>query len=140
MERRPTIRHLIALANTFLNQVFHIRKLENHFDMTDSTCPAGFQFVEKPATYSDPDSFIVRIPAGLLRKRDLLSVFVKGLSLPGYFGWNWDALEDFLSSLGTVRKHRRVVLVHEDVPFQPDWENREAYLAVLQDSARSWSL
>ncbi len=94
--------------------------------------PAGIRFVEDLTNVDLSDARVVRIPAGLLRKRDLLTILARGLSFPGYFGWNWDALEECLCSLTWIEHPRRIVLIHEGLPFQPDWDNRATYLSILK--------
>lgn len=106
--------------------------------MSDSPCPVGFQFVDAPALYSDAEARVVRVPAGLLRKRDLLAVLARGLDFPGYFGWNWDALEECLRDLAWIEHPRRIALVHEALPFQPDWDNRATYLSILKQAVATW--
>ena len=103
-----------------------------------STVPIGFHFVESVAGFDVTDVLVVRIPHGVMRKRDLLTVFARDLSFPGYFGWNWDSLEECLGSLDWLNDSRRIVLLHEGLPFQPDWENRATYLNILKDAIAIW--
>lgn len=103
-----------------------------------SAVPNGFHFVANVADFDVSNACVVRIPAGLLRKRDLLTVLVRGLDFPGYFGWNWDALEECLCSLDWLKNSRRVVVIHEGLPFQPDWENRKTYLSILRHAVSFW--
>lgn len=105
--------------------------------MTDSI-PKGFQFFETPSSVDAIDSLQVWIPSGLLRKRDLLRVLSQGLNFPSYFGWNWDALEECLRDLSWIEQPRRILLIHEGLPFQPDWENRATYLSILKDAIATW--
>lgn len=93
---------------------------------------AGIQFVADPADVNVSDARVVRIPAGLLRKRDLLAVLARRLDFPGYFGWNWDALEECLRDLAWIEHPRRILLIHEGLPFQPDWNNRATYLSIVK--------
>ena len=102
--------------------------------MSDSPCPVGFQFVDAPALYSDAEARVVRVPAGLLRKRDLLTVLARGLDFPGYFGWNWDALEECLRDLSWLAEQPRVVIVHEALPFSSAGETLSIYQVILADA------
>ena len=99
--------------------------------MTTSS-PVGLLFAENLADVDVTDARVVRIPAGLLHKRDLLTILARGLAFPGYFGWNWDALEECLSNLTWIKHPRRIVLIHEGLPFQPDWNNRATYLSIVK--------
>ena len=105
--------------------------------MTASPSP-GFQFVENLADLDLTDARVVRIPAGLLHKRDLLTVLARGLDFPGHFGWNWDALEECLRDLAWIKHPRRILLIHEGLPFQPDWDNRTIYLEILKAAVAAW--
>ena len=100
--------------------------------------PAGIQFVENLTDVDVSDARVVRIPAGLLHKRDLLAVLARGLDFPGYFGWNWDALEECLRDLTWIEHPRRILLIHEGLPFQPDWDNRATYLSIVKEAVASW--
>ncbi|MBM4076765.1 MAG: barstar family protein [Planctomycetes bacterium] len=84
------------------------------------------------------DACLVRIPSGILRKRELLRLYAEALDFPGYFGWNWDALADCLTDLGWFTEPRQVVIVHDSIPFQPKWTNRETYVSILRDVVASW--
>jgi len=98
---------------------------------------ARIQFLDRPGEADFGDARIVRVPAGILRKRELLTVIARGLNFPKYFGWNWDALEECLCDLSWIETPRRIVLMHEGLPFQPDWENRSIYLSILKDAVGS---
>lgn len=106
--------------------------------MSAASSPPGYQFVSNFADVDLSDTRAVRIPAGLLRKRDLLAVFARGLDFPGHFGWNWDALEECLRDLAWIDHPRRILLIHEGLPFQPDWNNRVTYLSILKDAVTAW--
>lgn len=85
----------------------------------------------------DPrQDFIARIPAGLASREALFEALSPALALPDYFGRNWDALSDCLRDLSWI-KHRRVLILHEDVPMQRQ-DERSTYLDVLADAVRDW--
>jgi hypothetical protein len=100
--------------------------------------PAAFVFVESPAGFQDADAIIARMPRGIRSKKKLLTIFADKLRLPGYFGGNWDALEDSLRDLTWLPAGKSVVLVHEDLPFGDGGENRGIYLAILREAAWHW--
>jgi len=81
---------------------------------------------------------VVHVPAAVGRKQPLLRVLRTGLMLPGYFGENWDALEECLRDLWWLPEGRRVWLIHADVPFSAGSANRSTYLAVLRESVEHW--
>jgi hypothetical protein len=100
--------------------------------------PGGFRFADTlaaadDATSGQPAAHVVRIAAGVRRKRELLTQYDRSLRLPDYFGWNWDALEEVLRDLAWLAEPRRIVVVHADVPFAPRGKNRPNYLALLGD-------
>src|SRR5687767_14416178 len=90
--------------------------------------PRGFAFVESPAQFGDPATLIVRLPRGIRSKQTLLAVLADKLRFPGYFGWNWDALEECLGDLAWLPPDRPIAIVHEDLPFSPRSDNRATYL------------
>lgn len=94
-----------------------------------------FDFSDMPSLSSE--AFVVRIPAGLTTSQGLLQAFYKEARLPGYFGFNWDALSDCLRDLHWVDCHE-VVLLHADLPKLPLHERR-TYLDVLAECVASWS-
>jgi len=105
--------------------------------MTASIC-SGFRFSKNIEKFDVSGARVVRIPAGLSRQRDLLALFSKGLDFPGYFGWNWDALEECLQDLAWIDQPSRIVLIHEGLPFQPSGGNRGIYLDILRESIGVW--
>ncbi len=105
--------------------------------MIPSPAVHGLRFADVAADLSadrlGPNAHVVRVPPGLRRKRALLAAYHRALRLPGYFGWNWDALEECLGDLSWLAEPRRIVVVHADVPFAPGGRNRPDYLALLAD-------
>jgi len=77
---------------------------------------------------------IVRIPPGLRQKFGLLAELSHRLRLPDYFGWNWDALEECLCDLSWLGTGP-VVLIHEDIPFEPGSDDQQIYLEILRNAA-----
>ena len=90
-----------------------------------------FSFVESPSEVGDEAAIVVRIPAGIRSKQKLLSVLADKLQFPGYFGWNWDALEELLQDLSWLPAGRPVLMVHADLPFGKGGEHRGTYLSIL---------
>jgi len=90
-------------------------------------------------TRSDESALVVRVPRGIRSKEKLLAILADKLRLPGYFGGNWDALEDSLRDLTWLPAGCGVVVEHEDLPFGAGGKNRELYLAVLHSAAEHWA-
>lgn len=82
------------------------------------------------------DTYVARLPANLANREELLQALYEQLKLPGYFGFNWDALSDCLRDFHWLES-RTVVLVHTALPRLPPEECR-TYLAVLAEAVDSW--
>lgn len=87
--------------------------------------------------YGEED-FVLRVPAGIRSKVDLLSVLARAGHFPEYFGGNWDALEDCLRDLSWI-SNRKVVVSHSDLPLQEEPADCRTYLDVLQTVLADWS-
>lgn len=98
----------------------------------------GFLFTEDTFPSRD-QSRVVRIPAGIISKRQLLAHLALGLDFPNYFGWNWDALEECLRDLAWIESPRSIVIVHEDLPLVGEPDEAATYVSILKDAAAAWS-
>jgi RNAse (barnase) inhibitor barstar len=97
---------------------------EMPFDFTDEDVGAA------------ADTCVARLPANLANKEELLQALYEQLQLPGYFGFNWDALSDCLRDFHWLES-RTVVLVHADLPRLTPQDCR-TYLAILAEAVDSW--
>ena len=82
------------------------------------------------------DTFIGILPKGISDMTELFEALFNILLLPGYFGFNWDALSDCLRDFHWL-KEKNIVLVHEEMPQLSDddlWE----YLDVLYECITNW--
>ena len=79
--------------------------------------------------YIKDDDRLEYVPKSL-NKSALLSHLSKALNFPDYFGENWDALYDCLSSMQISEP--RVALIHEALPDLDD-KNLSIYLNILND-------
>lgn len=96
-----------------------------------------FEFTDIPAAEG---TLHVEIPRGLITREDLFRTLVEGVKLPGYFGWNFDALEECLNDLSWLPHHQPLVLVHADIPLDPAFGySRRIYLQVLRDALAAWN-
>ena len=93
-----------------------------------------FEFTDAPNV--GEDDYVANLPAGIASTQSLLQVLYDVLQLPGYFGFNWDALSDCLRDFHWLKQHR-VVLRHADLPPIPT-EDLRTYLEVLAEAGRSW--
>ncbi|NBV45947.1 MAG: hypothetical protein EBR86_10010 [Planctomycetia bacterium] len=99
------------------------------------TAPASpFLFVDDPGAFEAEGALVVRIPAGARGKEKLLGVLARKLRFPGYFGHNWDALDECLRDLSWLDRRGRVVIVHEGLPFSPSSPSLVTYLGILADA------
>jgi RNAse (barnase) inhibitor barstar len=73
------------------------------------------------------------LPGRLRRKQDLLRALSKGLELPAYFGYNWDALEECLRDLSWLGAGTQVVVLHEHSPLADD-RQRMKYAQILRNA------
>jgi len=94
-----------------------------------------FNFVDAIPKPAGAD-YVAEIPVGLTSAEALLQAVYDGLQLPGYFGFNWNALSDCLRDLHWLQ-HDVVVLRHVELPGLPDVQLR-IYLEVLADAVNSW--
>jgi hypothetical protein len=89
------------------------------------------------ANLSDNSTLSVDVPINLESKESLLSWLAAALNVPGDFGANWDAFEEYLRDLSWVSEHR-VVLYHRDLPLQTRRMEQRIYVDVLAAAVRDW--
>lgn len=97
---------------------------------------ASEAFIFEDVPEAGPDVYVAALPTGIASSSALLDALYVALQLPGYFGFNWDALSDCLRDLHWINK-RMVVLRHGDLPAFPESELR-IYLDVLSEAVTSW--
>ena len=95
-----------------------------------------FDFIENIGTIVNYESFIAQVPKGISNVNDLLSAFFDILNLPGYFGFNWNALYDCLCDFHWIDQHK-ITIIHEDLPALSQ-EDLTIYLEILQDAVNDW--
>jgi len=96
-----------------------------------------FEFTDEEVVAAT-DAHVARLPAELASKSELLQALSKQLRLPGYFGFNWDALSDCLRDSSWLET-RNLVLVHAELPPLPPEECR-TYLLILAEAVDTWRL
>lgn len=96
----------------------------------------GFSYYHNsPKEKNCKNSKIVLIDKGLKGNQELLLAFHKQLDFPDYFGYNWDALYDFLIDLSWL-KEKQIKIIHFDFP-NINFDDRKTYLGVLIDAKRN---
>lgn len=90
-----------------------------------------FTFVKTPPSYDAAKVFYVRIDPTLRITEELIRSLYYLLWLPGYFGFNWDALYDCLRDLSWVPCHKIVPRLPRD--------DLKVYLETLRDSVLDWA-
>ncbi|CAB3789736.1 barstar family protein [Pararobbsia alpina] len=96
----------------------------------------AFTFVPDVGEFSADDALVARVGGEIQTPRQLFELLYQLLTLPGYFGFNWDALFDCLRDFHWVSQ-RKVVIVHEDFPALPPPEMK-IYLEMLGDAVMDW--
>lgn len=94
-----------------------------------------FVFVQNPV--SEVADFTAVVGGDVSSKDDLMMELELSLQFPGYWGRNWDALEDMLTDLHWL-KQGDVLIAHRSVGLFPDSVLR-AYLDVLCVATESWA-
>jgi RNAse (barnase) inhibitor barstar len=93
-------------------------------------------FIFKSSKVIAADAFYACLDRSIYKKEQLLEALYELLCFPGYFGFNWDALNDCLNDLSWIRE-RRIVLEHAELPNIPEFELK-IYLEILRDAVISW--
>ena len=93
-------------------------------------------FAFGPLGFDTNEVFFARLRPDIYKSEQLLQALYQSLWLPGYFGFNWDALHDCLTDLSWIRE-RRVVLEHAGLPNIPEAELK-IYLEILRDAVVEW--
>jgi RNAse (barnase) inhibitor barstar len=95
-----------------------------------------FDYIENINTIVNDENFIAEVPKGISNVDDLFSALFDILNLPGYFGFNWNALYDCLCDFHWIDQHT-VIIIHEDIPALSH-KDLYLYLEVLQDAVNDW--
>lgn len=96
----------------------------------------GFLFFANNPPFDEQQDFVARIPTSIRDTKTLFDQLFEKLQLPGYFGFNWNALSDCLRDLSWL-KHYRVVMAHYDLPSLPK-EELSTYLGILRECIANW--
>lgn len=97
-----------------------------------------FEYADSPELGCEQDDFVLKVPAGIRSKAELLAALASAGHFPDYFGGNWDALQDCLRDLSWI-SNRKVVVVHSDLPLHDTPAECHTYLEILQTALVDWS-
>jgi len=93
-------------------------------------------FSFEPVGFDTSEVFYAHLSPEIYKTEHLLQALYQLLWLPGYFGFNWNALHDCLTDLSWIRE-KRVVLEHAGLPNIPE-ADLKIYLETLRDSVLDW--
>lgn len=71
-------------------------------------------------------------------KTELLSLYSQSFKFPDYFGFNWDALTDFLCYLDDWLIEKKIIIIHKKTP-QLGERDFKIYISVLYDVCEFWA-
>jgi hypothetical protein len=97
-----------------------------------------FEYMDSPESGCEQDDFVLRVPAGICSKVELLAALASAGHFPDYFGGNWDALQDCLRDLSWI-SNRKVVVVHSDLPLHGTPVECRTYLEILHTTLSDWA-
>jgi hypothetical protein len=89
-----------------------------------------------PLGFDTSEVFYARLSPEIYKSEQLFQALYQLLWLPGYFGFNWNALQDCLTDLSWIRE-RKVVLEHAELPKIPE-ADLKIYLEILRDAVLDW--
>ncbi len=103
-----------------------------------ATKTTTFEYADSPESMCAQDAFVLRVPAGIRSKSELLAALASAGHFPDYFGGNWDALQDCLRDLSWI-SNRKVVVMHSDLPLHDKPAECLTYLEILQATLADWA-
>ncbi len=87
--------------------------------------------------FNTSEVFYARVGPDFYKSEHLMQTLYYLLWLPGYFGFNWNALYDCLTDFSWINE-RRIVLEHVELPKLPESELK-TYLQLLRDAVLDWN-
>lgn len=95
-----------------------------------------YSFEFSDVLISSPNDYIAKVPAGISSTEDLFQTLYNVLELPGYFGFNWNALSDCLRDFHWINSYK-IIIQHEDLPaLKP--QDLYLYLEILHEAKTDW--
>jgi len=95
-----------------------------------------FKFIDGPASYDTGEVFFARLDPLISNSDDLLKSLYYLLWFPGYFGFNWNALEDCLRDFEWINEEK-IIIVHDVLPNISS-NDLKLYLEILRDTILDW--
>lgn len=95
-------------------------------------------FVFKSVSYDTKKVFYACLDSEIYKTEHLLQALYYLLWFPGYFGFNWDALNDCLTDFSWIPK-KLIVIEHSGLPKIPE-ADLSIYLQILRDAVLSWKV
>lgn len=102
--------------------------------MTDNQL--AFKFINGKVAYNTGEVFFARVNPSIANTKELLTSLYYLLWFPGYFGFNWNALEDCLNDFDWICQ-KKIVIVHDIIPQLPA-EDLKIYLDILNIAICDW--
>jgi hypothetical protein len=96
----------------------------------------AFKFINGSAAYNTGEVFFARVDPAIANTEQLLTSLYYLLWFPGYFGFNWNALEDCLNDFDWISE-KKIVIVHDVIPQLPE-EDLKIYLDILNMAVYDW--
>jgi RNAse (barnase) inhibitor barstar len=93
-------------------------------------------FLFGTSSYDTSQVFYARLGAEIHKSDQLLEALYYLLWFPGYFGFNWDALNDCLKDFSWITE-KKIVLVHTRLPKVPETDLK-IYLGMLHSAVLAW--
>ncbi|MDT0178006.1 barstar family protein [Enterobacter sp. BRE11] len=95
-----------------------------------------FRFIDGQASYNTGEVFFARLDPLISNTDELLKSLYYLLWFPGYFGFNWNALEDCLRDFNWINENK-IIIVHDVLP-NISKKDLKIYLEILRDTALNW--
>lgn len=100
--------------------------------------PSAFVFDESGRANTPSPTVVAEMPSGITTKATLLKELARHLRFPGYFGMNWDALDECICDLSWLPPGT-ILLRHLDLPLANDGADAKTYLSILAGAVRELS-
>lgn len=95
-----------------------------------------FRFIDGPVSYDTGKVFFARLDPLISNTDELLRSLYYLLWFPGYFGFNWNALEDCLRDFSWVSEEK-IIIFHDALPNISN-DDLKIYLEILRDTVLDW--